>query len=351
MGAIMRVQRQFLGLAAALAGCIASSAAAQSADEATVVLTTGEPTSGILILDNADPNFRGQLFYEDSLSCLGVAGREVFRTTGFNNCETIGSNHKIGFDAGRGWIWTVENVDRRLRRFDRQGKQLLAVEDVRASALAIDLATGNAWVLASSGTIMGESTIVFSPDGKRLAEYPFSGFDIAYDSKSKSFWIAATRLLKVSADAGKVSVDRVIADFCASSVAVHQSTGKVWVAVRKHPDVAASKSELLAFDNDGTPAVAIPLGDRHPFHVAVNEDSGEVWLTALRRSVMRYSSAGKLQAEHEIEALAAEVDQATRGLWVVTKTGVSRIDVTGKAIERIEFPKPTSQVWIAPFGE
>jgi len=317
-------------------------------DEANVVLTNGAPSSGLILLDNADPNYQGQPFYEDNLSCIGTGGQPAFRITGFNNCETIGSNRKIAIDPERKWIWTIENVAHRLRRFDLTGKQLIAVEDVKASALAVDPATGNVWVLTSNGRIPGEGTVVFSADGKRLAEYPVSGFDIAYDGKSKSFWIAGNRLTKITVANGQVVFEKPIAEWCASCIAVHQPSGKVWIAVRQHPDVAASKSELLAFNNDGTPAAVIPLPETHPFHVSIEEGSGAVWLTALRRSVMRFSSAGVLQAEHKIEALTAEVDRATGDVWVVTSKGVTRLGLTGRVVESIELPKPTSFAWVAP---
>jgi hypothetical protein len=339
----------FVGvLAAGLLATVPDRGIAQVLDEANVVLTTGTPTSGVLVLDDADRNFQGQPFYEDNLSCIGVEKEKTFRVSGLNNCQTIGSNHQLAFDADRGWIWIIESVAHRLTKFDRSGKQLLTVEGLKASALAVDPASGNVWVLTSNGDIHGEGLVTFDGAAKRLAEYPVSGFDIAYDGKSKSFWIASSNLLKVRVADGKVLLDRPIAEWCASCIAIHQTSGKVWVGVRKHTDVAASKSELLAFNNDGTPAAVIPLPEKHPFHVAVDEESGSVWLTALRDSVMKFSSAGTLEAEHKIEALTAEVDRATRDLWVVTSQGVTRLTGTGKVIEHIEFPKPTGQAWIAP---
>jgi hypothetical protein len=334
-------------LAAGLLATVTGRGIAQVRDEADVVLTTSAPTSGILVLDNADPNFKDQLFYEDNLSCFGGDGQLAFRTTGFNNCETIGSNHQVALDADRGWIWTIETVQPRLRKFDRSGKQLLTVEGLEASALAVDPASGNVWVLTTQGDIHGHSLVTLDGAGKRLAEYPVSGFDIAYDGKSKSFWIASRNLMQVRVADGKVLVDRPIAEWCASCIAVHQTTGKVWVGVRRHRDIAASKSQLLAFNNDGTPAAVVPLPETHPFHVSIDEESGAVWLTALRQSVMRFSSAGALEAEHKIEALTAEVDRTTRDLWVVTSLGLTRLTGAGKVVEQINFPKPTSQAWIA----
>jgi hypothetical protein len=325
-----------------------SEAKTEDLEQAEAVLTSSVTTSGILLLDDADPNFRGQMFYEDNLSCIGVDKDQNFRVSGFNNTRTIGSNHQLAFDADRGWIWTIESVERRLTKFDRSGKQLLTVERVKASSLAVDPRNGNVWVLTSDGSMYGEGLVVLDSAGKRLAEHPVSGFDIAYDGKSKSFWIASNRLVKVAAANGRVTFNQPITEWCASCIAVHQPSGKVWVAVRQHPNVAASKSDLLVFNNDGSRAAVVPLPETHPFHVSIDQRSGAVWLTALRRSVMRFSPAGELEAEHKIEALTAEVDRATGDVWVVTATSVVRLGLTGEVLESIELPKPTSFAWVAP---
>ena len=87
----------------------------------------------------------------------------------------------------RGWIWVLENVGNRIHKLDRQGKELLVIKDVKASALVVDPASGNLWVIATNGTIDGDHTEVYSADGKSLHTYGVSGWDIAYDNVGKHF--------------------------------------------------------------------------------------------------------------------------------------------------------------------
>ncbi len=113
--------------------------------------------AGIVVMDNCDPAFRGKDDYEDNLTLVNPAGKKRTRLSGFNNCETIGSSHKIATDLARGCVWTIENVAWRLRRFDLLGKETLVIPDVRANALAVDPPSGNVWVLSSTGTIYGRT--------------------------------------------------------------------------------------------------------------------------------------------------------------------------------------------------
>jgi DNA-binding beta-propeller fold protein YncE len=306
-----------------------------------------QPRAGILILDNCDGEFRGKARYENNLSSLDSFGKLVFRVSGFNGCECIGSNHMIATDPARDCAWVLEIVANRVRKFDRAGKELLVIKDVKASSLAVDPETGNLWVLTSGGGIRGERTVVFDPKGLQLATYSVGGWDIAYDKKGKSFWIAGQKLTKISADKGEVAFSADVAVWSASSVTVHAATGRAWVAVRQHPQVAGSKNELLAFDADGTQKHAIELGDLDPFHVCVEPKSGAVWVTLLGKSVRRYSAEGKLQAEHEQEALAAQVDTGSGALWVVTPNAALRLGPKGEVLKRVEHKGRTSQAWVA----
>jgi hypothetical protein len=133
------------------------------------------PPGGLLILDNCDPDYEGKEAYTDNLSLIDSAGKLVFRVSGFNVCESIGSNHPVASDTNRGWIWVLENVAHRIRKFDRKGKELLVIPNVKASALAADPETGNLWVVTSQGTIPGEKTNVYDAQGRHLVTHDVSG--------------------------------------------------------------------------------------------------------------------------------------------------------------------------------
>jgi hypothetical protein len=301
---------------------------------------------GILVLDDCDPEYKGKAAYEDNLSSISPVGKLLFRISGLNNCESIGSNHMIASDPKRGWFWIIELAGGRIHKYDRTGKELLVLNDIKSSALAVDPDTGDLWVLTRRVSIYGDKTVVFDSKGKQRAVYDLSGFDIAYDGKSKSIWIVGSNLAKVRQ--GKVIVNKQIATWCASSLAVHTATGMVWVAVRQIPQMLNSKNELLGFDNDGNLRKRIPLDDDAiPFHVSVDSRDGAVWLTLLRQSVRRYTADGKLDAEHELNALAAESDSRSGGVWIVTPEETMLMSRKGDVPFRVKHKGKTSQAWIA----
>lgn len=301
--------------------------------------------SGVLVLDNCDPVFKDKIVYEDNLSSISPIGKLLFRVSGLNNCESIGSNHMIASDVKRGWVWIIENVGHRIHKYDQAGKELLVLNDIQASALAVDPDTGDLWILTSKGTIYGEKTVVFDAQGSQKIVHDVSGFDIAYDRKSKSFWIAGRNLAKVKQ--GEVVVHKQITTWCASSLAVHSITGMVWVAVRRHEQVPNSRNELLGFDNDGELQKTIALDDGMPFHVSVDPRDGAVWLTLFRHSVRRYTAEGKLDAEHELKALTAESDARSGGVWIVSSEETVLLSRMGEALFRVKHKGETSQAWIA----
>src|SRR5262249_5925282 len=149
----------------------------------------------------------------------------------------IGSSHMIAVDNQRGWIWALELVPHRISKFDADGKELLTITDIDASAIAVQPETGNLWVVVSQGTNPGGHTDVFDSQVNRLATYPVSGYDIVFDTKGNAFWIAGPNLAKVDAGTGKVLFSKQITTWCASSLDVYAQTGVVWVAVRRHTQV------------------------------------------------------------------------------------------------------------------
>jgi hypothetical protein len=303
------------------------------------------PKGGVLVLDNCDPDYRGKDEYADNLSSIDGFGKVVFRASGLNNCESIGSSHMVAVDAKRGWVWIAENVGHRVRKYDRAGKELLVLPNVNASALAVDPENGDLWALTSTGRINGGKTVVFDAEGRRRASHAVDGFDIAYDAKSRAFWVVGPRLAKVQG--GRAVFDKPITAWCSASLAVHPATGAVWVAARDHPDVRGSKNELLGFDNDGTLRHTIPLGAEGPFRVSVDPKDGSVWLTLFRKGVRRYTADGRLDAEHGVAALAAEADARTGGVWVVTPDETLHLSRKWETTFRVKHKGPTSQAWLA----
>jgi DNA-binding beta-propeller fold protein YncE len=307
---------------------------------------SAKPT-GILVLDNCDDQFQGNEEYKDNLTLLDATGKQTFRVSGFNNCESIGSSRMVAADSARKCIWVIENVAHRIRRFDLAGKETLTIPGVHGSAIAVDPETGNVWALAGEGQIGKGKTVVYDEKGKEIASYDISGWDIAYDRKAKAFWIADRKLTKLTAAKGEVVCSVDVSTWCASSVDVDPRTGAAWVAVREHDKVVGSTNRLLKFDADGKELVAIDLGQKSPFRVSVDPKDGNVWVAHFMKSVERFSADGKLQAEQVVEALAVQVDPAGGDAWVVTPTEVQKMTPEGALTKQVSHAGKTSQAWIA----
>jgi len=319
-----------------------------SASDAPKPKKEAKPT-GILVLDNCDATYRGKPDYTDNLTLLDTTAKVRFRVSGFNNCESIGSTRMIATDVKRKCIWTIENVAHRVRRFDLTGKVTLTIPDVNGSAIAVDPATGNVWVLANKGSIGTGRTDVYSEKGTLIATHQISGWDIVYDPKAKAFWIAEKSLTKISAADGKVGFSVPISTWCASSLDVDPRDGSAWVAVREHPMVVGSSNRLLKFDATGKEIAAVEFGANSPFRVSVDRKNGRVWVAHWRTAVERFSAKGKSEGRFPLAALAVQVDPAGGDVWVLTRSEVRRITSAGKLVKRVRHVGETSQGWIAAF--
>jgi DNA-binding beta-propeller fold protein YncE len=301
---------------------------------------------GVFVLDDCDPDYQGKATYADNLSYIDGSGKLVFRVSGLNTCEMIGSNRQIAYDVARGHVWVAECVGHQIRKYDLDGKELLVVKDIKPGAIALDPDTGNLWAIRSTGQIHGNDLVVLSPAGKELAVHKVSGWDLAYDAKSKAFWLAAKDLVKVSLE-GKELVRKNVSTWCSSCLAVHPDTGRVWVAAREHPQVAGSRNEVLSFDNNGELKHTIPFGERSPFHLSIDKKTGSGWVTDFKTAVRRYDVDGKLELDRKIEALAAHADAATGELWVVTPEETVRMTATGEIVKRVKHAGKTTEAWVA----
>jgi DNA-binding beta-propeller fold protein YncE len=302
---------------------------------------------GFLVLDDCDPAYKGKASYEDNLSFFDSSGKLVARVSGLNNCQEIGSPHKIAIDRKREVVWAAENVGHRLLRFDLKGRKLGEVENVHASALAIDPASGNVWVARGTGRIGQGSLDVYDPTGRRLVTHDHHGWDIAYDQKGKAFWLADTNLLKVSL-LGRVVVQVPVAGWCASSLEVNQKTGSVWVATRHH-SAALGKNALVGFENEGRRRHEVELGARSPLRVSVDSSTGCVWVTIIRGPLLKYTADGKPDGERNVKALAADVEPGTGAVWVATQEEVLKLDRTGKVVAKASHKATTSQAWVLSY--
>jgi hypothetical protein len=301
-------------------------------------------SAGVLVLDNCDPEYQGKVKFEDNLTLFDLKGNQVFRIPEFNNCESIGSSHMIATDSRRGSIWVIENAANRIRRFDLFGKEELTIHGVSGSALAVDLETGNIWALVG-GRIGAGKTIVFDRSGKEIGTHPISGWDIVYDAKAKSFWIAEQRLTKITAATGAVQFSNEVATWCASSVDIDPNSGAVWVAVRQY-SAGMGIDRLVKFGAHGKELQSVPLGNS-PSRVSVDPISGNVWVATFGKSLELFTNDGKRRDKFPLEALTVQADPFGSDAWVVTPTNLLRVNMHGEIMKRASHVKRTSQAWIS----
>ncbi|MGL4549581.1 MAG: hypothetical protein ACRC33_00225, partial [Gemmataceae bacterium] len=126
---------------------------------------------------------------DDHLTFFDGQGRVIRRVTGLNTLASGGSR-AVAVDAERAAVWVGE-VRGRLLRYDLRGSQLLAVNGVKPTAVAVDPKTGNAWVACSLLEIGTGHVDVYSPRGVRLARHPVPGHDIVFDPAENAFWVVA----------------------------------------------------------------------------------------------------------------------------------------------------------------
>ena len=306
---------------------------------------------GVLVLDDCDPIFKGKADYKDNLTLVNSAGKAVFRVSGFNNASAISSNRGIAVDSARQRIWVKDSVGHRIRQFDLSGRELHSIAGVYCLALAVDLETGNVWATVHKpqlGTNGTSKTVVFDEKGKEIASYEIPGWDIVYDRKGKSFWIAEKKLTRVIAATGKVVFSTEVATYYVRSLDVDPNTGNAWVAASDYePKQMLDRNRLLRFDPDGKELRSINTGVKVPIRVSVDPKNGSVWVANAGTSVERFSANGKWEVEYPVEARAIQVDSAGGDVWVVASNDVQRMTAKGEVTSRLSHASLSRQVWIA----
>lgn len=303
--------------------------------------------TAILVLDDCDEQYDKKEKYEDNLTLIGADGKQRFRVSGFNNCQSIGSSHMIATDPKRKCIWAIENVAQRIRRFDYEGKVTLVIEGACGSAVAIDPDTGNLWATVSRGGRGKAKTVVFDDQGQELGSYDVSGWDIVYDPKAKAFWVAEAALTKIDPVKKQILFTIPITDWCSSSLDVDPKSGCAWVAVREYPGNKKTANCLLKFDPEGKEVAAVELDRKSPFRVSVDPHSGAVWVAKLNDSVERFSPEGKSELQVKVEAISLQADPSGDGVWVTTPTEVQKRNVKGEVVEKVKHARQTWQAWMA----
>jgi len=313
----------------------------------------------IVLLDNADPDFKGKSQYDDRLYLLDPDGNVKGAVSGLNICETMGGAHMLAVDARRQTLWVVENVGGRLWHIDlATGQVKRKISGFRASAVAVDPATGNAWVVIPGVPAEKSRVVVVAPSGRVVAEHAVDGFDIAYSEYDDSFWVVGKDVHRIG-KTGRV-LGRITGQIpaWAISVSVDQKAGNAWVVVRAYPGIAKSKPELWAIDKNMRIQKRIDLGDLIPSCVFVDSDQGIV-LAGCLGTTLRFTTAGKkLRSARYASGFSVVPGRSRNEVFAADRYGLcSAVVETSGAVSLGEFANlrdrlGSSQKWLAlvPFA-
>lgn len=306
-------------------------------------------TGGIFVLDDRDSEWEGKDSYEDRLTLFTSAGKTTFSVSGINQCQTVGSNHLVAYDAQRRCVWVSEIVGNCTKRYDLNGRVTLNIPLEQAGAIALHPETGQLWALASDKTIYGTKIVVFDEHGQEIMTHEMGGFDIVYDRTENAFWTVNKNVTKIFAADGQVDFSQRVAEWCAVSIDMDPQSGAAWIGVRKHPDVPESKNQLVKCSRHGRQLATVELGQAGPFCVSVDPKTSDVWVANINKSVERYSSEGRHQASFPIPALAirAVCGGDSSCAWLVTKTHLQKLNAQGESLLKIELGGKTGQAWLA----
>jgi hypothetical protein len=297
------------------------------------------PPGGVVVLDNCDPVSKGKAEYGDGLTFLSARGKVLHRVGGLNLDDGNASCRRVAVDARRKNVWVTESEGGRLLRYGLDGKLRSSDPSVveRPDGIALDPATGNAWV-TRLGREIDAGVDVYHPDGRRIARHRIlGGYDAAFDARRKCVWLVFTDLIKVSLE-GKELLRRRVGVRYGLGVAVDPNGGTVWVA--------SIESKLFGYDSDGALVRSAELSGV-PCRVAIDPRDSSVWVALRGRGVLHFSSDLKMKEEHDIPALSLDVDPRTGALWVATPDDVRKIDRKGKELSRTPHKAKTTQAWIA----
>jgi hypothetical protein len=306
-------------------------------------VTTPANEPAVVVLDDADPDYKGPGPHRDGVTVLGIDGTELWSRIGLNNCETSGAHHGVAVDRRRERIYVREIVGDRVTAYDFAGNVVYRVDETADYALAVDPVTGNLWCTGS-----GDRTIVLDSAGKLLARHSISGFDLAYDQPGDTFWIVGPTSLKRLDRSGKPLVrefpDPVHGYF---SVACAPFAEGAWLVERSHPQVAGSIDQVLFVSNEGKRLKQVHRPGWHPFGVACDARSSAAWVVDLRNALLRIPLEGDDIIEQPIPAVAVAVASSTGHVWAATADHLLRLDDRGRVELKLARRAPSQQCWLA----
>ena len=303
----------------------------------------------VVVLDDSDEDFKEKRTHHDVVRMLFKSESGV-RTTllrDFNTCQTVGAVHGVAVDTVRGRIYIREQVSHRVTALDFHGRTLWQVNNIQASALAVDPKTGHLWCAVGKSLAVGE-TVELDTTGHEFTSFPVKGFDIAHDPHTDGFWLVGYGITKLSRE-GKILFQKPQEGWACVSVAANPRDGSVWIVERAHPNFAGSANRLWHLGANGTTIKTWELGDKLIFGVACEPNTGTAWVVSLGGEVLRFTMDGRELPALPVSARAISISPSTGQVWVTTDIEILQLDSGGRPKTLGRFESKSGQSWLAAF--
>jgi RNA polymerase sigma factor (sigma-70 family) len=288
----------------------------------------------LAVLDHLDPPITGHPRPQDTLTFYDGQGIPHRLFDEPNQCDSF------AIDPRDRSVWVSES-DQCLSKFNSNGTLAWSRPGQQTDKLAIDPKTGNAWMLSGGYTIYEGDLLVIDPTSKLLNKWRIHGQDIAYSPADDCFWVAAQTAQKISRDGKVIAESQLRFAFRASSLAVNQKDGSVWICEAGHPEIPASQDRILLLSPDAQLRKSIDCPARE---VAIDETRGFAW--AVGRCLTKLDLAGNVLLSVPARGSHVAIEPDTGCVWICSDTEIERIDPNGNLIES----RPTnsrSPEWLA----
>ena len=277
------------------------------------------------------------------------------------------------FDRFRRRLWVLDESadDAQIRRFDIAGRtqesQQFATTG-RFRSIALDPITGSLWGATTQPEYY--DTFILNEDDFLISRQACPGYQIDYDVKSRSFWIATdqfeidgpTKLTKVGAADHKVRFSKAIAGTnFRSFVGVDANTGCAWVTMKGNVlcKLSPDGSKLLEVNLEDK----VALRDRVIRSLYVEPATGRVWMTLSdvirepasstqearrKRYFVMISPEGQVEPKLEVPVGALEMRPSAEVgyVWVVTTAATLKLDSQGTEVFRVQHENEIDEAWV-----
>ena len=297
---------------------------------------TAKQSPHILVLDNCDSDYKIAPF-NDSVFFLNSDGKIINEIGGLNICQNIGGNRAISVSPDGKFFVVCENVADKISAYNLPAGNLLwSLQGKYSSAV---IAQDIVYSICEDTTTQVRKIQAIDQVGNIIKQSgEVKGFDIAIDPNGGFLWVVGSDIKRCDMNLQIVKViDRF--KWGAASVDIG-ADGSIWVAERKHPDVAGSQNRLIKINQQGTIVQKIPLGDMTPLCVRVDLSNGNAWVTGVRVKERRklsfrrwrfywrrtfkylgsrtckYSPQGELLLEMKSGGKSIDIDASDGSVWI-----------------------------------